>query len=409
MKEKLFTNIGLKLLAVVLGFVVWVVVLNIDDSAVTKQIKDIPVEVINKEAITDQNQLFSVTSGDTVDIIIKGRKSVVNTLNQSDFTAIADLSKVSITNAVPISVSATNESISNSISITVVDNVMQVELEKEKTVAVPVTIVTSGKPAEGYIVGKGTATPNLITVKGAESIVSSIDKVELGVDVSGRSSAISANCTPIFYTSDGRAVSDKHISYDTKSIEVNVPIYKTKDIPVNIEVKGTPADGYVVSSTEYVPDTISIGGESEVLDSIKGITIDDIDISGYDRDYEAALDVSKYLPEGIVVSEENSMVNVKVTIEKTARKDISISATDIDIINKVDNYYYDITFGNGQTVTVSGIADTLADMSAEDLRITVDGQNLALGENVVTPVIKDSKKYTIDNVCNVTITVSAMP
>lgn len=62
---------------------------------------------------------------------------------------------------VPISVSAKDEAVKNSINITVVDDVMHVELEEEKTVAVPVTVVTTGQVAEGYIAGNGVATPNL--------------------------------------------------------------------------------------------------------------------------------------------------------------------------------------------------------------------------------------------------------
>ena len=34
--NKIYSNIGLKLLSVVLGFLVWLLVLNIDDSAVTR-------------------------------------------------------------------------------------------------------------------------------------------------------------------------------------------------------------------------------------------------------------------------------------------------------------------------------------------------------------------------------------
>ncbi|MGN0395862.1 MAG: YbbR-like domain-containing protein [Coprococcus sp.] len=409
MKEKLFSNLALKLLAVLLGFVVWVVVLNIDDSAVTKQIKDIPVEILNEESITDRDQLYSITSGETVDIIVKGRKSVVNALSQTDFIATADLSKISITNAVPIEVSASDETIGNAVTITIVESVMQVELEKEKTVAVPVVVVTNGQTAPGYTAGTGVATPNLISVKGAESVVNSIDRVELSVDVNGRSSDISMKCTPIFYTANGEVVSEKHISCDVRSIAVTVPIYKTKEIPVNIKVRGTPADDYVVSSVEYVPETIVIGGEGDILENIKGIDIDDIDISGYNTNYETTLDISKYLPEGIVVAEENAAINVKVTIEKTAKKSLDISVTDINIKNKTDNYYYDIVFENGQTVTVSGAADVVADMTAADLNISVDGQNLVLGENHVELTIADGDKYTVDTICNVIITVSAMP
>lgn len=409
MKEKLFSNLALKLLAVVLGFIVWVAVLNIDDSAVTKQIKDIPIELLNAEAITDQNQLFSITSGDTVDIIIKGRKSVVNTLSREDFLATADMSKISITNAVPISVSAKDEAVKNSISITVVDDVMHVELEEEKTVAVPVTVVTTGQVAEGYIAGNGVATPNLINVKGAESVVSSIDVVEIVVDVTDRTTDVSTNCTPVFKNASGKEISSNAISCDVDNIDVTVPIYRTKKIPVNIETKGNPAAGYVVAAVEYVPETIAIGGESSVINSIKSVDISDIDISGYDSDYETTIDIVKYLPDGVVVSEDNEMVNVKITIEKSVEKDITISADDVSIENKTDNYYYEISFENGQTVKVKGSSEVVSKLKASDLHISVDGQGLSIGTNEVMLDIKDGDGYTVDSVCSVIITVSAMP
>ena len=50
MKDKLFSNWGLKLLSLILGFIVWVTVLNVDDYSTTRQIKDIPVTLINTDA-----------------------------------------------------------------------------------------------------------------------------------------------------------------------------------------------------------------------------------------------------------------------------------------------------------------------------------------------------------------------
>ena len=79
--------------------------------------------------------------------MIKGRKSVISNLDASDFKATADMSKISITNAVPIAVTANSNSIAKKISITVVDNVLSVELEAEKSVSVPVKVVTTGEVA----------------------------------------------------------------------------------------------------------------------------------------------------------------------------------------------------------------------------------------------------------------------
>ena len=53
-KNKIYSNLGLKLLSVILGFLVWLLVLNIDDSAVTKTISNVQVNLINTDAITSK-------------------------------------------------------------------------------------------------------------------------------------------------------------------------------------------------------------------------------------------------------------------------------------------------------------------------------------------------------------------
>ena len=57
------------------------------------------------------------------------------------------MSKLSITNAVNITVTANSSSVNNNISITIVENVLQVELEEEQTASLQVTVTTKGETA----------------------------------------------------------------------------------------------------------------------------------------------------------------------------------------------------------------------------------------------------------------------
>lgn len=403
---RIFSNMGLKLLSVILGFLVWLLVLNIDDSAVTRTISNVPVTLINTDAITSQNQLFTITSGDTVDIVIKGRKSLISDLDASDFKAVADMSKISITNAAPISVTANDNTIAKKVSITVVDSVLSVELEAEKSVSVPVTVVTKGDVADGYTVGNSVATPNLISIKGAASVVSSIDRAEVVVDVSGATDDITTNCTPEFVTSDGEVISDKSLTYDEMSISVTVPVYKTKNIPINIQVKGEPADGYVASDITYVPDNIDIGGDSSVISNINSLTIDDVDISGCTENVEITIDVAKYLPEGVVVTKESAYVNVKVAVEKSVTRNITVASGDITLKNKQSGYVYEVTVGDDSTVVVSGISGDVSKITAKSLGLTIDVSTLEIGDNEVTIDIPDGDNYTVETGLTVTVKVS---
>ena len=404
-KNKLFSNIGLKLLAVLLGFLVWLLVLNIDDSAVTKTISNVPINLVNTDAITSRNQLFTITSGDTVDVVVKGRKSIISDLDASDFKAVADMSKISITNAVPVTVSAVNNSIGKKVSITVVDNVMSVELENEKTVSIPVTVVTTGEVAKGYTVGNSVA--NLITIKGAASVVSSIDRAEVTVNTSNAKDDITTNCTPEFVTADGEKISDKTLSYDEISVAVTVPVYKTKNIPVKISVKGEPDDSYAVASITYVPETIDIGGDAAVIKDINSLEINDVDISGCTSDVETTLDVSKYLSDGVVVTRDSAYINVKVAIEKSVTRNISVKASDVTIMNKQSGYDYEIITGSESTITVSGISSEVSKITAKTLGLTVDASKLSEGENTVTLEVDDGDHYSVNSQSTVTVKVTA--
>jgi YbbR domain-containing protein len=409
MKNKIFGNLGLKIISLILGCVVWIVVLNMDDYSTTKRITDIPVELLNTEAITEQNQLFDITSGETVDIIVKGRRSIVNELSASDFTATADMSKLSITNAVNISVSANRVSVANSVSITIVDNVLQVELEEETTVSLPVTVATTGTVAEGYTLGTATTTPNLISVKGAASVVQRIDRAEVDVNVSGSTSDISTTGNIVFYDLNGDVIPDKKLECDTDSVSVNVPVYKTKEISVKLSTKGSPADGYVVSGVEYVPDTIVVGAPVDVLKELSEVQVDDVDVSGCTEDVEATVDITKYLPEGTVVDSDNTSISVHVTVEKVVSRSVSLSADDITIENKLEDYDYTIELPENAAITISGLETDISDVKAKNFKITIDGSTLTEGENDVKLQVEDGENYTVEAVCNVTIEVTPMP
>lgn len=404
-KPKIYSNIGLKLLSVLLGFLVWLLVLNIDDSAVTKTISKIPVTLINTDAITSQNQLFTITSGETVDIVVKGRKSLISNLDASDFKATADMSKISITNAVPITVVANSNNIAKKINITIVDNVLSVELEAEKSVSLPVKVVTTGEVANGYTAGNSVAAPNLIMVKGPSSVVSSIDRAEVTVNITDAKDDITTNCTPSFVTSDGEKVSDDTLTYDEVSIAVTVPVYKTKNIPIKITVAGEPADGYAVSNVTFVPETIDIGGDAAVIKDIKELEIDDVDVSGCTEDVETTLDIAKYLPDGVVVTKESAYVNVKVAIEKMVTRNITVKTSDIKLRNRQSDYSYEMTMKeNG--VTIKGISSAVSKVTAKSFNLSIDASELSYGDNTITMEIPDGSAYTVEASCTVNVKVS---
>ena len=125
MKKFFFNNIGYKLLAIIFAVLLWLVVVNITDYTITVKIEDIPVDQKNSDVLEDLDQVYEVVKGDTVDIYVKGRRSVVGNLTAKNFYAYADVTQMSITNSVQIYVEPRNKSLEDEISIEYADNIMQ--------------------------------------------------------------------------------------------------------------------------------------------------------------------------------------------------------------------------------------------------------------------------------------------
>ena len=188
MKSKWTKNLGLKILSLGLAALIWFVIVNIDDPAITRTFR-LSVEKRNEDVIASQGMCYEVLEGDAVTITVKGKRSVVESLTTSDFSAYADLSKLSRWNAVPIKVELTKylaESDTPSITLGSVDTLI-VSLEETETKQFKVTVVKKGTVEEGYCIGDLKTKPNIIQVTGAKSQISKIDEVRVEIDVSNAS------------------------------------------------------------------------------------------------------------------------------------------------------------------------------------------------------------------------------
>ena len=132
MKDLISKNIGLKLLSVLLALLLWLIVMNVEDPAVTRTIYDIPVQIVNDDVITSRGYRYAVESGEKVDIRVKGRRSVVDGLSADDFVATADFNSVSSMKMVPIEVRCKDEHESE-VTWTARTETMAIILEAEGT------------------------------------------------------------------------------------------------------------------------------------------------------------------------------------------------------------------------------------------------------------------------------------
>ena len=395
MKNRILNHFGLKVISLVIAIVVWIIVANLDDYKTTKQISGIEIESVNGDAITEKNKVYEVPEGTTIDIVVKGRRSVVEELTSEDFKAVADLSKMSVTNAVTVEVSAISSYVARDLTISYTNNAVTIAVENKIEKQLPITVRADAEVAEGYAIRNKTATPNLITVRGAESVVNMIEEVVVDVDVTGANHNLTANAQPVFLDHSGEVIESTKFEYDVDEVAVSVEILQTKKLSVRVKTAGEVKDGYAIASIDYQPTSILVVGEAEDLAKVDEVLIDDIDVTDCSKDLETSVVIADYLPSGIALADDNEEVMIKVMIEAVEEKTLALEADDINIVGKDQSYQYTFTDSEGYSIKVRGLKDNLEKLKVTNLIPSIDVEGYGPGIYTFTVNLKEIKGIEI--------------
>lgn len=398
-------NMWMKVLSVVIAILIWLFVANTNDPVVTKKFYNIPVKVTNEDALTKRGYAYEILDGEEVNITVKGKSSIIRSMSISDFQAIADFSKLSKVDAVPIDVTA--KKYSDQLDITLgTTNTMKIKKDEVVTISVPVNITVKGDPAEGYAVGRVTSTPNLIKVSGPENLLSSAKEIRASVSVGGSSHDVTATDKPVLYDEEGKKITSNQIEFDTTSIGIYVELWKTKTVDVKLSYTGEPEKDYHLISFDYEPKQITIAAPDDTLENLDSITLDSISIEGLTEDYEKDIDLTQaVLPDEVILAnDENSDVKVKATIEKITSHKISFTKKDINVTNNSNGYEVSFDKNNNYSIQIDGAASVVKGLSIKDFNPWIDINGLEPGTHEVTLHVKDVDGVSVGATTKIKIT-----
>jgi len=374
MKNRILHNLGLKIGSLIIAVLLWLTITNIDDPTITQTFKNIPVQITNDDVITSRGYEYLVETGDTVTLKVKGRRSLVDSLRNEDFEAVADFKNLNSMNMVPISVDCLIEK-SDELNITQQNENMAVRLEEPLTMPFTVRVITNGKVREGYYCTDTNVSSSLVQITGSTSSVNSVREVAVKVDIEGRMTTFTDQYDLVAYDLNGDVVDPKKITFNQNSVEVTTDICPVKSVPIEVVTTGDPAEGYYVDKIEFAPSSVMIAAPQSMLSHISKIEVS-VDTSGADSTIEKGIDLSEYLNEhykGTHLTEEDGMsIGVMITIKPLAEKKLELTENDIKIINlseRLDGILYSLW---NATVTISGSEEEIEDVTAEDLGLYID-------------------------------------
>lgn len=382
-KKWITNNLGIKILSIFVAFILWLVIINVIDPTISRHFIDIPVTILNENVITSANQVFEVESGDTVDITVKGKRSFIEGLDETDFSASADLSKLSTVNTAGIQVKL-NKPTKENIEIDWNNEVLCVSLEEKSTQQFKVEIERQGNLADSYELGETVAQPNMIEVSGGKSKIRKIARIGVTLGLNGESRDFERDLTPILYDDSGDVIDGTNVTFSHDTVRVRVEVLPTKTVPVYVETQGRPAEGFTLIQTDFKPDTIMVAGTKQNLEKIKSITVP-VNIEGAQSDVESEVDLSQYLNgTDCKLVEDFSTVSIRCVVERNGKRTLSFVNTDINVKNLSDNLNFSYLDENERhDITLTGGEADLQRVTVTNLGASIDVKGLGPGQHTL--------------------------
>ncbi len=378
-KNLLLDNWWLKLISLLIAFVLWVVVINVDDPVDDKTFSNIKVNLVNTQLITDKNMVYEVLEGTGMlrSVTFEAPKSIREKIEAGDIVAEADLEELTTTDTVPIRFSCPkyNQQVSN-----ITGNIAYVKLniEEKDSKWIDITYNIVGDVSEGYVINHISLDQNRMEIEGPSSKVAEVSKAVVDVNVAGISRDMSLSVDVHLKDENGKELNYSTIAKSTDRVKVNVVVYATKEVPVEFEIVGEPARGYAATGEiEMDYPTVMVTGPDALLNNISSIVIpaDIVDITDISQDLEMTVNLRRYLSSGLNFADKefDGNVQIKVDIEKLIEESLEITPRDVEIINKPTGMIVeDLEETKIPDLHIRGLEKDVSAVEVKDLNGTID-------------------------------------
>ena len=182
-------DIPIKTLSLLVAILLWFYVMDSQDPDMTQPFYDVEVQYTGLSNLSDAGLIITEGNTATVDIRITGKLSDLLGFSRTDIRATVDVSSITVPGEYERTylVTLTN----NRLTYTRVTQRVTFTVDRVATRSIPVQIAIQGEPAEGYVLGGHSLTPEAVTVEGPEQVLAQIDHAAAVYDVSGATSSVS--------------------------------------------------------------------------------------------------------------------------------------------------------------------------------------------------------------------------
>ena len=392
MKNKLVSLI----VSVVIAFGLWGYVITVDNPEFEKVYYNIPVYFQNEAALTARGLMITSDSAPKITLRLKGNRSDLINLNESNINIIADLSRIYDTGTLSLDYTISYPGNVPESAITVMDKSMEhisLTVERRLEKQVEVVPIYEGTVPEGYLADKVNAVLDYesVTVAGPASVLNQIDHARIYVNINGRTTTLDDVFSYSLCDNYGKVVQVNNVELVTAQpgeVRLLLPIQQIKEVKLALNV--IYGGGVTEENSQIVisPAVIMVSGSEESLADLGDtLIIGDLDLSKLNIEMNQTFDI--VLPAGVtnrtMVGDEHK---ANVTISFPDLKTATNTVTNNVPVNVPNGCKFELVTKQF-SITLRGPKALIDALDDSQIVATVDASDAKIGEmHSGKPVVK---------------------
>lgn len=374
-------DMTLKVFALIIAVILWSYVMSEVNPEQKDNIKNVSVAFNNLEALERQGLILMEPKEATVNVRIKGNKTDMDKFSSKSIKPIkaqVDLSGYS-EGQVKVPVNVFIDQFSNITIEKVEPSEILFTFDKLTSKDKTVTIKSTGKLEEGYVVGDISTKSQSILLKGPRSWVNEVAEIVAIVNLNGRKENASLTIPILLLDDQGNEV--RGLTYEPSVIDVTVPIFRTVTLPIELQTEKELPENYEITDIAIKPNYITLKGDNNII-NLTSIQTKPVDINLFIEN--PVLEVELDLPDNVSLLNPNERVTVSLNIDETNSKLIEYTLGDIDIRN-LDSELIIAQEDLAKTIQilVKGNKEVIEELTKEDLQVYLDLNLLREGTHQV--------------------------
>lgn len=360
------------MLSFLAAVIMWFVVANTIASEISREIQQIPIDVVDQaSSLSNLGLKLGETDITYATVEVYGPRAVVGGLTANDLHVSVSLNGVTGPGISELKLTAEKVNVDADFKIlNVYPSSVSVKIDRHASEDFPLTAnLQEIEVQDGYVMDNYYITPETVTITGSDENIEKIDHCEVKVDVaSGLDTTVTTTGDILLYDKEGRELPLDNYYLSTYKADITIPVLKKKTLALKVDFLNVPT-GFDLTKLAYSFSTteIDVAGPKDAIDSKNEIHLGYIDLRTVLPGSTYTFDIT--LPNGFL-----NIKNINTstcTFDLEGYETLNLNVTNIIPINVPANFNVDIQT-NVLNVTVIGPAEQLAELTGEDVVAELD-------------------------------------